>query len=208
MWWQELSLLSKILFCTASGTTIFMILQTILLLFGFGNSGDSFEGDDIDTDSLDMGDNDAEPYDGAEDSITGLGGMKLFTFRGIIAGLAIGCWAGFLMLSLGLEIWLSLLITVVVFFVVLVLYAWAFRSAMKLQQEGNIKIEQAVGKTATVYVPIQPNMEIGGKVTFVFQERFLEKDAICEEDTKIPVNQQVEIVGVTDNGVLIVHSLD
>ena len=76
--------------------------------------------------------------------------------------------------------------------------------SLRMQQSGNLELNNAIGKIAEVYVPMEK--EGKGKVTLVVQERFMELDAVCmEEDLK--TGQQVRVVGVTPANVLVVTPL-
>lgn len=76
--------------------------------------------------------------------------------------------------------------------------------SLRMQQSGNLDFQNAIGKIAEVYVPMEK--EGKGKVTLVIQERFMELDAVCMEES-LKTGQQVRVVGVTPTNVLVVTPL-
>lgn len=201
-WWNGLSLISQVYYVIAIPSTLILLLQTILLLFGLGGSGDHDLDSDADFDS------DLEP-DLDHDADTGSGaaheaGLRLLTVRGIIAFLAISGWTGVALTDLGVGAGLTALAALIAGLAALFLVAVILRSSLKLQQSGNLDMQNAVGLTGEVYVPIPEGGR--GKVTLVLQERFVELDAFCPERA-LKNGERVRVLSVTENNTLIVSPL-
>ncbi len=77
----------------------------------------------------------------------------------------------------------------------MVLMAVFFKAALKLQSSGNLDMRNALGKTATVYIPIPANRSGKGKVTLIVQERFVEMEAVTDFDK--PLKTGTEVVGIS-----------
>lgn len=188
-WWNAMSVLQQVLVSIAGTATVITIIQTILVIIGFG------DGSDVD---IDVGE------DVPVDSLVNIGSLRIFTLRGIISGLAIGGWLGYAIAAIGAEDWLIIIISIVGMFLSMVLYAVAWRAAMKLQSDGTLNLNNAVGKKARVYIPIPANRSGFGKVTLTVQERFFEADAVTDDSEKLMTESEVEVIGLVDENTLLV----
>lgn len=189
MFWESLSLLSKILFCTGIGATAILLVQIILLIIGF--AGDAFGDGDMDVDA-----------DGGTDLDTD--GVGLFTIKGLVAFFSIGSWTGFAMDTAGCHEALSLGVAVVVGTAALIGVGFLYKALNKLQSNGNLNAHNAIGKTAEVYLTIPANNAGVGKVTLEVQETFVELTARTNGEKPLPTGTMVKVVDVV-NGDLIVE---
>ena len=73
--------------------------------------------------------------------------------------------------------------------------------------EGELDVANAIGKTATVYLPIPPGGTGFGKVNVTVQEKYIEVDAITLANRKISTGETVRIVGKDEIGRLTVEPL-
>lgn len=206
-WWESLSLLQKVFAYMALPATFVLIIQTILVLFGLGDHGmDTDHGFDghgvhlghgahIGHGALDHG-----GHDGANDH----DGLALFSIRGIVAFFAVGGWAGIVAAGLKFPAVLAVAAFLVCGAVALYAVALIFKLATKLQAAGNLSLDNAVGKTATVYITIPGSRKGIGKVTVTFQGRFSECDAVSDAGADLKTGEQVEVVGLADENTLVV----
>jgi len=229
VWWETLSPLQQVFAYIAIPATVIMLLQTILLLFGMGSNSDhdiggSFDGDhdvdfDMDTDMDVDADMDAD-FDASDghDGVFGQdhshaqeafhdSGLRVFTVRGLVAFFAFGGWLGVALPRLGMpDFWVA-----AIAFAggtgALLLVAWVMKMSLKLQDQGNIDINNALGKTANVYITIPGNLSGRGKITLTLQERFVELDAMTKQPEPIKAGTLVSVSGSTDNDALLVESL-
>lgn len=189
-WYKTLTVLDQVYFWIGIVSTVFLILQIILMSFS------AFGGDlDIDGD----GDIDVD-FDS---------GVSLFTMKGMTAFFAVGSWAGLLTSSLvsdGVQ-WVSVIVAVVCGGLAMTGVAFLLKGISKLQCNGAIQTEQLVGKRATVYVSVPAARSGRGKVTLTAQGRYLELDAVTDGEERIATDEVVEIVS-TENECTVVKRVE
>lgn len=151
-WWQNLTALQQVFITFAIPATLVLVVQFIVLLFGFGHDGGDVDvsGDaNIDTGDV-IGADGANVSDGAHD------GLAMFSIRDIMAFFAVGGWSGVVAVDLGLKgnpAW-PILISVGAGLLALFGMMYLYKLIMKLQSTGNLNIRNAIGKTGKVYLPI------------------------------------------------------
>lgn len=197
-WWNGLSGYQHVLFVIAAATTLIMIVQIIMMLFGFGDDS-SF---DVDTD-VDMSGGDVYNDEGMGLTIFGL---RILSVRTILAFFAIGSWVTFTLVEV-LPVWAATLLGVIAGLIAAFGVAFLMRSVEKLQSSGNIEIQNAVGKTAEVYLTVPASRAGTGKVNVFVQERYTEFDAVTDGDEPLKTGTMVKIVGTVNQGTLIVESI-
>lgn len=195
-WWNGLEMFLKVLYCIAIPATVILILQTILLIIGFGDGGDGdISGADGGVD-LDAGgdyatsDNELIPADSnaSDFSIT-----SLFTIQGMVALFCVFGWSAIIARVGGLHIALCIMIGMVLGIGAMFGVSKLIRISTKLASNGAIDYNNAVGLTATVYIKIPSGGKEHGKVNLTIQERLVEADAITFGDEEIPTGAQVKI---------------
>ena len=188
-WFSNLSVMEQIFFWLGIVSTLFMIVQIILMsLSSFGGDVD-IDGDgdiDVDTDS----------------------GVSIFTIKTITAFFAVGSWSGLLTCTLVADKlqWLAVIVALVTGTAAMLAMAFCLRAIMKLQCNGAFQIEKIVGQQATVYVSIPPARSGRGKITMTAQGRFVELDAVTDLECRLAVDEVVEIVS-TENECVVVRRL-
>jgi len=190
-WWNSMIPAQQILALIAIPATLLLVVQTVMILLGFGEGGD---GGDVDADDVLDGD--------VED-----GGLGLFSVRGIVAMLCIMGWSGVVLLETALPKAISILIAFLLGVATLFAMAYLMKLVYRLQSSGNIDIGNAIGKVGQVYIPIPAGGKAGGKVTVTVQERLAEFDAITIGDTTLATGTYVRITAVGDSGVLVVEPI-
>lgn len=188
-WWNSLEISRQIFALIALPSTLILLLQTLLTLFGVG--------EDVDDPDLDLGGTDGDVEIDA--------GLALFSVRGILSMLTIMGWVGFALLATDLPEWASVLIAVVSGVLTLIGMAYLMRAVMRLQSSGNINIENCIGKVAQVYIPIPPLSTGSGKVNITVQESYREFSAITTVDDTLKTGAFVRVVAVGEGGVLVVE---
>jgi len=179
--------------------TVVMLLQFILMLIGvgFGSEADG----DIDDGIIEPN---AETSPSEAGSSGNTGALKIFTIRGIVAFFALGGWAGLAALSAGLHPVWAIQISFFIGVCALFLAAIVIRLALKMQASGNLNLNNAITQTADVYIRIPSGRTDKGKVTMLLQERFVELDAVTDNDSDILPETKVEVVSVIEGNCLIV----
>ena len=188
-WFANLSVMEQIFFWLGIVSALFMIVQIVLMtLSSFGGDIDvDGDGDiDVDTDS----------------------GVSIFTVKSITAFFAVGSWSGLLTCALVSEKlqWIAILVAIAAGVAGMSVVALLMRAIIKLQCNGAFEIDKVVGRQATVYVSIPPLRSGRGKITLNAQGRFMELDAVTDSDTKLSVDEVVEIVS-TDNECAVVRRI-
>jgi membrane protein implicated in regulation of membrane protease activity len=156
--------------CAVVGGTLF-VLQFLLSLLGFGG------GHDVDAHGIDMH---HAGGGGHAEGTSWLFGM--LSFRAVVSaltafglgGLAVNASGAPPIGSLGFAVFCALATMLVV--------AFMTHSMRKLEDDGTIHIQKAVGRTGTVYITIPAKKSGTGKVTVSVQNRTMEFQAITPNE--------------------------
>jgi len=76
----------------------------------------------------------------------------------------------------------------------------------KLAEDGSMKMSNAIGKTATVYLPIPGKRAAQGKVQLTLHG-FQTLDAITDDEEAIPNGTLVKVTDIINNEILLVTRL-
>lgn len=190
-WWNSMIPAQQILALIAIPSTLILLIQTVMVLFGFADGGD---GGDVDADDILDGDSDD-------------GGLGLFSVRGIVAMLCIMGWSGVALLETALPKTVSLLIAFLLGVATLFGMALLMKAVYRLQSSGNIDLGNAIGKVGQVYIPIPAGGKSSGKVNITVQEKLTECEAITVSDETLATGSYVRVTAVGEGGVLVVEPL-
>ncbi len=210
-WWESLGILQRILYCIAVPATLVLILQTVLVILGFGDGASGADFNPSDTSGLDL-DGDVSAGDLADGDITDavsgdFGSLKLFTIQGAVAFLATFSWVSIVCVNAGMNEVAALAIGFVCGAVMMYAVAKLLQMMAKLAENGTFKLKSVVGETAQVYLTVLPAGESGGKVTLSSTSRFTEVDAITESTQPIPSGSRVRVVDVRGDVVVVEKEL-
>lgn len=194
-WFEALSSVAKIYAFIAIPSSVVLIIQTVLVFFGVGEAESDVE---IDVDG-DLGDVNAD--------VNSDGGLTLFSVRGIMAFLCVGGWSGLVFEGMGLHLILVLLLSFICGSAALVGIAFLVRAILKLQDNGNTDISNAIGKIGEVYIPVPGEGKGKGKITLVLQEKFSEVYAITQEKETIKTGESVRVVSTNGLDLVVVERL-
>lgn len=203
-WWNSLSLVAQIFYCIAVPSTLFLLVQTILMFIGMGNDGDA---DGADTDVSDDVDVDGSEDGGFDEDLdpNGFDGLRIFTVRGVIAFLVIFGWVGALLESMNVALWINIPISVLCGFAMMLALAFIFKAIMQLRSDGTIDIRNALGSAGKVHLTIPPSRMGEGKVHILIQGSYVERDAVTDEPEPIPTGSEVVVVRVSGETTLVVR---
>ena len=132
-------------------------------------------------------------------------GIHLFTLQGLVAFFAVFGWSGLIMLKGDVQPIGAVALAIGFGFVAMLLIALLFRAMLKLQQDGNLDIRNAIGKSGTVYLTIPAKRAQQGKVSIMVQEQLLEMGAVTSDDAPIPTGTEVTVIGIANGNTLIVR---
>ncbi len=208
-WWNSIGLAAQIFACIAIPSTLILLVQTILMFIGIGDDsdvdgiGEAEIADDIETDVPDgvFGDGDVDELP----SDTGMDGLRLFTFRGIIAFLVVFGWVGLAMASGDIALYITLPVAIVCGLCMMLFIAVLIRAVMKLRGDGNVDNRNAVGVSGVVHLTIPASRAGAGKVHLMLQGSYVERDAVTDEKSPLPTGSEVVVVGVSGQTTLIVR---
>ena len=227
-WWNSLTLFEHILACIAIPATLVLLIQTALSLFGLGG-GHDLDGDhdldhdfdhdldhdfdhDLDHDfdhDLDHDTDHDTDHDHDHDADHGESGhhglsLHLFSLRSVIAFLAVFGWGSLAVSRAGHPMIAALIVGLVLGNLAMLAVSFVMAWFVSMQSNGAIDLRNAVGLPGTVYLPIPAARSGQGKVNVLLQERFVECDAVSDEETPISTGESVIVVGVTNEQQLVV----
>ena len=211
-----MNIFQQVMALFALPATAVLIIQTLLLLFGFGHDGGADAPDggfdltdsDVMTGDADIsgsvtdsaGDGDGWLSEGDVDFDSGL---RLLTVRGMVAFFAVGGWVGIAAIDLGAKVWVASLAAIVSGLIALWLVAFIFKALMRLQSSGNVDLKNAIGVIGEVYLRIPPEMQGQGKVSVQVQERLIEAAAMTKASAELKSGSAVKVVAVRGNRLLV-----
>ncbi len=197
-----MSLASQIFACMAVPATLLLLVQTIMMFFGFGEDSDGI-GEDVPDDMPDIPDGDELIPDEAD--VSGLDGLRIFTLRGIIAFFVVFGWVGVVMDGGGCPLYVTLPVAAVCGFAMMLTLALLFRAILKLRNDGNTDNRNAIGVSGKVQLTIPPARSGEGKVFVMLQGSYVERNAVTDEAEAIPTGAEIVVVGVSGQTDLVVR---
>ncbi len=186
-WFQSLTMMQKIFaLCAVVGGVVFLF-RTILVLSGAAGDHDLSDSHDVGLSDTDVSFNFL--------SITGI--TAFFLMFGV-AGLSLSRASGVTPV-------LALAGGVVAGLLTMWLIAKLFSSMGKLQSDGTLVMQNAVGQEGEVYLSIHPGGI--GKVQITIQGGLSIFEARSDSTQLIPTGSRVKVVSVTPQGTLIVEKM-
>jgi len=183
-WWEALTTLQQVYWGLAVPFTLIFILQLILTLIA-GDSGDSLHTDaEIDGD-------------------TGIP-FQFLTLKNMVAFFSIFAWTGIASLDGGMSEGWSLLLASVSGIIMMLIMTSIFYFLAKANESGTLKIANAKGKLAEVYLTIESKRNSVGQVQVKVQGALRTLDAITDDETEIKTGKVVKVNDVIDNNLLLV----
>jgi len=175
--------------CAIVGGTL-IACQFLLTLLGLGGDHD-IGGHDGGGEMLG---GDHEVGHGAESSWY----FGMLTFRTLSAAFAFFGMAGMAGLNAGLEPMPTLGLALLAGFSALFIVGWLMRLLLKLNIDGTIRIDRAMGSKGTVYLSIPAARAGTGKVQVSILNRTIEYKAITAHGT-LPAGAPIVVVGIINN---------
>ncbi len=123
-------------------------------------------------------------------------GLDLFSVRALAAGLAFFGIGGLAGLATGLGALVAVPLALFAGAAATVAVAVVMRAMMRLEDDGTVQVESAVGVTGTVYLTVPAARGGAGKVHLALQNRTVELQAITTHDAPLPTGARVLVVDV------------
>ncbi len=204
-WWNALSLATQIFYCIAVPSTLVLVIQTVLLFVGVGGDSDV---DDLDFDMSDTPDTPdgvfGEDTPEVDADVEGDVGLRVFTFRSVVAFLVVFGWVGVAMDASKISLFITLPIAFVCGVAMMLTLALIFKAVMGLRSDGNTDNRNAVGMSGKVQLTVPANRAGEGKVHVMLQGAYVERDAVTDDGEAIPTGAEVIVVGVSGMTTLVV----
>lgn len=182
------------LFCAVIAGTVFLF-QFVMLLVGFGAESADFDVDVPDTDmDFDAPDADALGGHGVVDHGSVL--FEMISLRTIVAAVLFFGLGGMITLSTGQDSWLAIIVGLLAGAGAMYGVHLVMSSIYRLREDGGLRIRNAIGQTARVYVPVPGDRSGTGKVQVRMQGRLAEISAVTKHAEKLPTGTQVKVVGI------------
>lgn len=188
-----------------------MVCQFVLTVMGLGDHGDVGGGLDVDV-SDGGGFHDVGGHDGSiagdhhHTSVSTAADAQLhpdsswlfgvLSFRTLVTAAAFFGLAGMAALRSGFTPTSSLLMAMLAGLAAMYGMYWLMGSIAGLASSGNLHIGNAVGRRATVYIPIPAGQSGAGKVQLSMQNRIVEFQAVTDDPQRLKTGETVDVVGV------------
>lgn len=189
-WWISLDMFDKVVWVIALTSSLIFLIQTIMTFIGMESGGMDADFDGDMTTHHDGG----MPF-------------ELFTFRNFINFFFGFSWTIIAFKKQIPNTTLLVLVGAVVGALLVAGMMYLIYLLLRLQQSGNMKIEDAVGKTAEVYLTIPGSRNGMGKIHVRIQGTLRELDAISASDT-FSSGSLVKVIGVVEERILLVEKLN
>lgn len=188
-WWQAMEIAEKIYWCIAIPFSIVFIIQLIMTLVGGDFDASSSTGD----------------ADVAVDSDHGIG-FQFISIKNLIGFFTIFSWTGIACTAAGLNPILTVVIAVVAGLIMMLLMGLLIYYMGILAEDGSMKMEDAIGKTATVYLTIPAKRSAQGKVQLTLHG-FQTLDAVTDDAEELKNGNMVKVVDIINHEILLVTKL-
>ncbi len=171
-----------------------------------GSFGDAdFSGNMSGDVSVDGGHGDFTHHD--VNSPTDMADFRLLSIQSVIAFLTIFGWSGITAISNGMPDWAAICLAAALGFGAMFIVAKIIQWSSKLAQNGNFNVKNLLGETGTVYIPIPEKAKGKGKVNVSCGERFMEFDAVSEEQEMLKTGTPVRVVDIIGGDTLVVEKI-
>ena len=126
----------------------------------------------------------------------------VISFRTLVAAAAFFGVAGKAALGADISAGKSLVIAVLAGLAAMYGMYWLMQGISRLQSSGNERIGNAVGRQATVYIPVPAEGKGAGKVQLSMQNRIVEFQAVTDEAERLRTGEAVVVIAVAGSDLL------
>jgi hypothetical protein len=185
LWWGTLSEAMRWFYAIAITTSVLMVFQLLLMIFGM----------------------DGEMEDGGDGDAGVDGDVRVLSVRTVTAFFAGFGWTGVASLENGSSLLTALLLAILVGGVFMGGVIVLMKALYGMRHSGTIDYHNAIGEIATVYLRIPGGMDHPGQVEVMVQGRLKVAQAFTRSSEEIPNQARVRVVDVMDQNTLIVEPL-
>lgn len=188
-WFTGLEWFDKIFWIIALiGSGLFVVMMLVTFITGGG---------DMDVDGDFNGDVDMDAD----------GGFSFFTIKNLIAFFTIFGWSGIAALENDLAKLSVIFIATICGLIMMFIMAGLFYLISRLHDSGTLEIKNAIGNIGEVYLTIGESRSSIGKVNVRIQGALRELEALTDDEAPLKTGSVIEVIDVTNNGILIVQKL-
>ena len=150
-------------------------------------------------------DGDAD-FEGHADDLSFDGEFTLISVRGLVAFFVFFGWSGVILIFYDMSTVMTVIVSVLAGFSAMLIVAYVFYTFHKLEDKGNIEIDNAIGAIGEVYIRIPGKGARNGKVFVPIQGRIVELLAKTK-GPEIPTGSKIRVQSVLKGNVLLVEQL-
>jgi len=202
-WWEALSSFEKVLWLMAIPFSLIFVIQMVLSFIGIGG-GATDPGADIPDSGTDTSHDGHNISNSNEDAGPG---FSFFTVRNFIAFFTVFSWSGIAFYNSGYSNGTAIILSILLGIIAMLIISALFYFAMKMTDNGNMSIKNAIGSTGKVYIPIKASSGNVGKVQVTFQGNLREMHAITHQTSDLATNTIVKVTGVEGDDILVVEKI-
>ncbi len=184
----------RIYWAIAVAASIVFLIQMVLTFIGIGDTDGDFAGD--------LGD----IGDGSGDTMDAGGALTLFSLRNVVNFLLGVGWGGVCFSGNISNPLLLALVALLCGCLFVAAFMLMLKQLLKIQTNGNFRIEECVGLTCSVYLRIPAERAATGKVQVSYHGSVLEIDAMTNGE-QLKSGSRVRVVEVIDGHTLLVEAL-
>lgn len=182
-WFNSMELFEKVYWLIAFPSSLVFLIIAVM----------TFIGGDAGLDTVDM-DTDVDGDGGA--------GFQFFTFKNLVGFFMIFAWSGLACINGGFSEVATIIVSIICGLLMMVAMASVFYFMSKLVEDGTMRLNNAIGRTGEVYLPIQAKNGGFGKVQMNIQGSIHEIQAVTDDEEDLVVGTIVKVVSVIDNHIL------
>lgn len=134
--------------------------------------------------------------------------LGMFNFQSIVAGVTVFGLVGLAANAAKEPAYFCLKLGIAAALVMMALISDILTLMVRMEKDGTADLQQAVGKSATIYLSVPPKNEGQGKVTVSLQQQLMEFPAVTFQDDPLLAGQKVVIVSVLGTSTMLVVSAD
>ena len=208
-WFSSLDPTMRLFWACAIAASIVFIIQNALMLMGLGDMDSDVDADvstDFDADASGADGDISTGHTGHEGTLGQAGIFSLFTLRNFINFFLGFGWGGISFAPAIKSTGLLVLVAFLCGLIFVAVFVVMLRALLSLEKDGNFRIQDCVGQTATVYLRIPANHAAAGKVQISINGSVHELNGFTDGDF-LPTGTRVRVLSVIDSGSLLVEKI-
>jgi len=182
-WWEGLSGILKIYWGIAVPFTLFFFLQLVMSFLGTESPDD-------------LPDAEIEADHGIS--------FQFLTLKNLVGFFTIFSWTGIACTEAGFSSGLTLFISTIAGLLMMALMAGMFYLMLKSGEDGTMKIQDAIGQLAEVYLTIPSQRSGLGKIQVKVTGSLRTLEAMTDDEASLQTGQLVKVVQVVNDNILLV----